>query len=278
MDKNFFLEGEIKSGFPSVGLPPTSTQIGNTTYTFLDMCAHLGSGIIVVPLVSLLGNIAIAKAFGNFFMFESQIREKANRLINFFRLLADGKIIDATQEMMTLGLCNIVGSFFSSIPVSGAFSRSAVNNASGVRTPLGGFYTGLVVLLALSLLTPYFYYIPKATLASVIVCAVVFMIEVKLIGHIWKTNSELKSNPKNIKISFSRWILITEKDLVPFFFTFAACLWQGVEVGILSGLSIDILYLLYVNARPKFGTHKVKVRNKVELNFPNELIDIRTLI
>lgn len=44
--------------------------------------------------------------------------------------------------MLTLGLCNVVGSFFHSMPVTGSFSRSAVNNASGVRTPLGGIYTG----------------------------------------------------------------------------------------------------------------------------------------
>lgn len=50
--------------------------------------------------------------------------------------------LDATQEMLTLGLCNVIGSFFQSIPVTGSFSRSAVNNASGVKTPLGGMYTG----------------------------------------------------------------------------------------------------------------------------------------
>jgi len=50
--------------------------------------------------------------------------------------------LDATQEMLTLGLSNVVGSFFQSMPVTGSFSRSAVSNASGVRTPLGGMYTG----------------------------------------------------------------------------------------------------------------------------------------
>lgn len=44
--------------------------------------------------------------------------------------------------MLTLGLCNVIGSFFQSMPITGSFSRSAVNNASGVRTPLGGLYTG----------------------------------------------------------------------------------------------------------------------------------------
>lgn len=66
-----------------------------------------------------------------------------NYLFNFFQ--ARGKSLDATQEMLTLGLCNLVGSFFQSIPVTGSFSRSAVSNASGVRTPFGGLYTGIFI-------------------------------------------------------------------------------------------------------------------------------------
>jgi len=55
---------------------------------------------------------------------------------------ATGDSIDATQELLTLGICNLLGSFASSFPVTGSFSRSAVNHASGVMTPFGGFYTG----------------------------------------------------------------------------------------------------------------------------------------
>lgn len=62
------------------------------------------------------------------------------------------------------------------MPTCGAFTRSAVSQASGVRTPLAGLYSALLTILALSLLTPYFYYIPKATLAAVLIVAVVFMV------------------------------------------------------------------------------------------------------
>lgn len=56
--------------------------------------------------------------------------------------VASGDSIDATQEMLTLGLCNLFGSLVSSFPVNGSFSRSAVNHASGVKTPLGALFTG----------------------------------------------------------------------------------------------------------------------------------------
>ncbi|XP_071444571.1 sodium-independent sulfate anion transporter-like [Hetaerina americana] len=202
----FVLTGEIDVGVPPIGPPPFSTQIGNTTYGFIEMCQYLGSGILVTPIIGIIGNVAIAKAFAN------------------------GKVVEATQEMVALGFCNIFGSFFRSMPVNGSFSRSAVSNASGVRTPLAGIYTGIMVLLALSFLTPYFYFIPKATLASVIICAVIFMVEVDKVKPMWKTN---------------------KRDLFSAIVTFVACLLIGVEYGILVGIVVDVSFLLYTNARPK---------------------------
>nr|CAD7263566.1 unnamed protein product [Timema shepardi] len=55
--------GQIKPGLPTFGLPPFSAQVGNTTYSFMGMCEKLGSGIIMVPVVGVLANVAIAKAF-----------------------------------------------------------------------------------------------------------------------------------------------------------------------------------------------------------------------
>lgn len=99
------------------------------------------------------------------------------------------------------------------MPVTGSFSRSAVNHASGVRTPMGGMYTGelfkilfyfiiyslnsmffnlgILIILALSLLTPYFYFIPKAALAAVIISAVIFMIEYEIVKPMWKSSRKL---------------------------------------------------------------------------------------
>lgn len=105
---------------------------------------------------------------------------------------ADGKTIDATQEMIAIGLCNIASSFVSSMPVSGALSRGAVNHASGVRTTFGGIYTGILVILSLHFFTPYFYYIPKASLAAVIIAAVVFMVELHVVKPMWRTKSKLR--------------------------------------------------------------------------------------
>ncbi|XP_050298002.1 sodium-independent sulfate anion transporter [Anthonomus grandis grandis] len=207
----FRLTGTVKSGLPEFKVPPFSTVLNNTTKTFPDMLADLGSSVFLVPVIAVLGNVAIAKAF------------------------ASGEIIDATQELLTLSFCNIIGSFFSSMPITGSFSRSAVNHASGVQTCFGGVITGIMVLLALSFLTPYFAYIPKASLGAVIVCAVIFMIEYEVVKPMWRSS---------------------KKDLLSAFATFVFCLIIGVEYGILVGVSINIMFLLYPSARP--GVHVEK--------------------
>ena len=98
--------------------------------------------------------------------------------------------IDASQEMIAIGTSNLIGSFVSSFPVTGSFSRTAVNNSSGVRTPFGGLYTGILVILAITVLTPYFYFIPKSCLAAVIICVVIFMVEVHLLKLVWRSRSK----------------------------------------------------------------------------------------
>lgn len=54
-----------------------------------------------------------------------------------------GKSLDATQEMLALGFSNVFGSLVQSMPVTGSFTRTAVNNSCGVRTTLGGLFTGM---------------------------------------------------------------------------------------------------------------------------------------
>ncbi|EZA51469.1 Sodium-independent sulfate anion transporter [Ooceraea biroi] len=214
------LIGYIPGGMPAVQLPPFSyTASDNTTVTFFDMVGNLGSGILVIPLISLMEDIAICKAFAN------------------------GKSVDATQELIAIGMSNIGNSFVQAFPGTGSLSRSAVNNASGVRTPLGGIYTGVLVILALLFLTPYFSFIPRATLAAIIIAAVIFMVEVKVVKPMWRTK---------------------KSDLIPGLGTFIACLVLKLEIGILCGVGINILFILYHAARPKITVEKLTTSHGIE--------------
>ncbi|XP_055299974.1 sodium-independent sulfate anion transporter-like isoform X3 [Sitodiplosis mosellana] len=202
----FKLSGKVEPGMPEISLPPFQVTYHNSTLSFTQVCAELGSGIIVVPLVAVLANVAIAKAF------------------------TTGLAVDASQEMITLGLCNIIGSCFKSMPTCGAFTRSAVSHTSGVKTPMAGLYSSIMTVLSLSLLTPYFYFIPKATLASVLVIAVMFMIDFKLPVQLWRKN---------------------RRDFIAWLACLIACLSTGVEIGLLCGVVLNILHLLFMWARPE---------------------------
>ncbi len=98
--------------------------------------------------------------------------------------------MDASQEMIALGLCNFAGSFFQSYPTTGSFSRTAVNAASGVQTTAGGVVTGGIVILTLVVLMPACAFIPKAALAAVIITAVIFSVEFEYVMPMWRSKSK----------------------------------------------------------------------------------------
>ena len=60
----FILTGTVKPGLPKFKLPPFETVVGNHTVDFAGMISDLGSSIVLVPVIAVLGNVAIAKAFG----------------------------------------------------------------------------------------------------------------------------------------------------------------------------------------------------------------------
>lgn len=64
----FKLTGKIKAGLPPFRPPPFSTTIDGKVYSFQDMVSELGSSLITIPLISILETVAIAKAFGEFFL------------------------------------------------------------------------------------------------------------------------------------------------------------------------------------------------------------------
>merc|ERR1711972_658358 len=83
-----------------------------------------------------------------------------------------GYEIEAGQEMLALGISNVVGAAFSCYPVTGSFSRSAVNNTTGAKSQLSGIVTSIVMLCTLLFLTPLFYYLPKFVLAAIVISSV----------------------------------------------------------------------------------------------------------
>ncbi|MCX7148589.1 MAG: SulP family inorganic anion transporter [Rhodocyclales bacterium] len=148
--------GRVPEGLPSVSLPAVSW----------DMLGSLLSAAIVISLVGFMEAISIAKAMA------AKTKQK----------------IDPSQELIGQGLANIVGSFTQAFPVSGSFSRSAVNINAGALTGMSSVFTGLFVLLTLLFLTPLLYHLPQAVLAAVIIMAVIGLINIEAVKHAWKAS------------------------------------------------------------------------------------------
>lgn len=115
-----------------------------------ELLSQIASDIPTTIIVLLIEHISISKSFG--------------RINNY--------VINPSQELVAIGFTNIIGPFLGAYPATGSFSRTAIKSKAGVRTPLAGLFTAIVVLLALYALTSVFFYIPSATLAGIIIHAV----------------------------------------------------------------------------------------------------------
>lgn len=137
--------------------------------------------------------------------------------------------IRPNQELIALGAANIVGSLFQSYPVTGGFSRSAVNDQAGAKTPLASLISAALVALTLLFLTPLFYHLPHAILAAIIMVAVSGLVDIKYVFTLWKTN----------KLELG---LLLATAIVTLTF--------GMVPGIVSGIILSILILLFKAANP----------------------------
>lgn len=187
--------GFVPKGLPEFRPPPfhmdavvneTTGELVQDAQSFWDMVSTLGSGLMVVPLIALLETMAVVQAFG-----KCSNSHSSGASISFLvSPLADGKPTDATQELIASGICNVANSFVQGLRSNGGVARGAILNASGVRTQLSNLYTGVIVIIALLYLTPCFYYIPKAALAAIIIAAVVFMVQYRVIKPMWHSKSK----------------------------------------------------------------------------------------
>ena len=148
--------GAIPEGLPSIQMPSLN----------LDALGSLLSAALVISLVGFMEAISIAKAVA------ARTKER----------------IDPNQELIGQGFANVVGSFSQAFPVSGSFSRTAVNMNAGAKTGMSSVITALIVLVALLFLTPLLYHLPQAVLAAIIIMAVVGLVNFKAVKHAWQAS------------------------------------------------------------------------------------------
>ncbi|XP_011204094.2 sodium-independent sulfate anion transporter [Bactrocera dorsalis] len=224
----FRMVGYVPSGLPEFKLPAFSA----TTYT------NTTSGELVEMNESFLDMVSSLGAGLIVIPLVSLLETTA--LIQAF---ADGKPCDANQELIAIGLCNVGTSFAQGFRGNGPLARGAVLNASGVRTQMSNLYTGVIVIFALLYFTPAFYYVPKAALAAIIVSATIFMLQYRVVKPMWHSK---------------------RTDLIPGLGAFFACIVLPIQIGILVGMTINVIFILYSAARPKLRIETLEASNGIK--------------
>jgi len=190
--------GAVPRGFPALSLPAVRAA---------QLPALAGPALIIL-FVSFMESIAVAQWVAE--------REKYG--------------IDANRELIGLGLANIAAACMSGYAVTGGFSRTAVNYRAGARSQLAGLVSGLLVLATLWLLTPLFFYLPKAALAAIIVTAVAGLVDLREARELFR---------------------IKTADGATWGLTFAVTLLVGVDWGILAGIVFSLGLFIARSAHPR---------------------------
>ncbi|MEX2401072.1 MAG: solute carrier family 26 protein [Rhodothermales bacterium] len=189
--------GTVPEGLPGFIVPSVS----------LEHVLALLPTALVISLVGFMESIAVAKVY-------------ASR--GRYRL-------DANQELIGLGLANVVGAFFRAYPTTGGFSRTAVNAEAGAQTNAAAVVSAAIIALTLLVLTPLFYYLPNAVLAAIVMVAVSGLFDWKEMAFLWK---------------------VDRRDLTLLLITFAATLALGIEQGILVGVVASLVSVVHQSVRP----------------------------
>jgi len=185
--------GEIPSGLPSF-LNPITLDV-NTIIKVLPLS-------IVIGLVSFVESMAIAKSLGS--------------KHGVYKYHSD-------RELWALGLSKIGGAFFQAIPNTGSFGRSAINESAGAKTGWSSIFAAVIIGVGLLLFTEVFSYIPYPVLAALVISAVIKLIDIKEIKHLYSRD----------KSDF--WVLLI---------TLLVTLTLGVRTGIIVGIILSIIMLL----------------------------------
>ncbi|MCM3585798.1 sulfate permease [Mesobacillus maritimus] len=190
-DKGVDIVGDVPNGLPSFDLP-------SLTFETVRMLWPMA---LTIAIISFMESLAISKA----------IARKAKYKIY------------PNQELKALGLANLIGACFHSYPVSGSFSRTAVNKESGGKSQLTSIVTGVLVLMTILFFTSFFYYLPYAVLAAIIIVSVYKLVDLTEVKHLFQVNP------------FEGWTWVT---------TFTITLIVGIQWGILLGTIFTLILIL----------------------------------
>ena len=202
---------QYQEGVAVVGLVPGGLPSFNTPNFNIETIKNLIPISLTLAIVGYLESISISKT----------IAEK----YKYYQL-------NPNQELIALGSSNIIGSLFQSYPTTGGFSRTAVNDQAGARSGVASLICALVVAITVSFFTQWFFYLPKAVLGSIIIVAVIQLIDIKYAIRLYNSRKD---------------------EFAILLFTFILTLFVGISQGIIYGIILSLLLLVYRASKPHYA-------------------------
>ena len=193
--------GDIPSGLPGFAIPDFDAGV----------LGSLTAAAVAITLVGFMESIAVAKVYARRHRYE----------------------IDPNQELFALGMSNVTSGLFGGYPVTGGFSRTAVSDAAGTKTPLASIIAAGLIVLAVLFLTPAFSLLPQAALGATIIVAVLNLIDIAEMRHI-----------AHVKRS----------DLIGLTISFVATLVLGIERGMVIAIVASMLVVFARMSKPHSAT------------------------
>ena len=166
--------GYIVPGLPDFKIPDYGIFNGSVPMLIIHT--------IIIAFVGFMEAIAIAKQLYS---------KKPPKDSNGVELYKNPTPVDSNQELFGQGIANISSGISGSIPVSGSFSRSAVNEASGAYSGLSSIVTMIVVGITLLFATPLLFSLPQATLGIIVIFAVIPLIRIKEMSKLYTESKRL---------------------------------------------------------------------------------------
>ncbi|KAF8116495.1 hypothetical protein N665_0017s0051 [Sinapis alba] len=192
--------GELKKGIN----PPSITHL---VFTSPYVTLALKTGIIT-GVLALAEGIAVGRSFAMYKNYN----------------------IDGNKEMIAFGMMNIFGSFSSCYLTTGPFSRSAVNYNAGCKTAVSNVVMAVAVAVTLLFLTPLFFYTPLVVLSSIIIAAMLGLVDYEAAMHLWRLDK------------FDFFVCLS---------AFFGVVFGTIEIGLILSVGTSVLRLLLFVGRPK---------------------------
>lgn len=144
-----------------------------------------------------------------------------------------GMALSANRELVALGVANVIGGCFMALPAFGGYGRSKVNASTGGRTPMSSIFLSLITIISILFLLPYFHYLPKAVLSSMISVVAYSLVE---------------EAPHDIKffVHIRGW-----PELMLMFLIFAATIFYSLTLGIALGVGLSLLSVIRHATKPR---------------------------